>query len=204
MREGRPWHKTIFLILSSSYKEDHLPYMGLCARSILSYQFCHSNLCPANFDTPIVTLFFLSTAVIRSLDFIATWGCETPCSRRTIGTVLCGLRFCENSVVPASIMMGIYFCTYHKTVSQSSWKEIYVISLCSLNVTQWILPTFDFFANYVLSHLNELSAKSMTLFANGTLLQIDFDTLIMTAYFVTQFMSCQVWLCNSIYVSSSM
>ena len=69
---------------------------------------------------------------------------------------------------------------------------------------QWILPTFDFFANYVLSHLNELSAKSMTLFAYGTLLQIDFDTLIMTAYFVTQFMSCQVWLCNSIYVSSSM
>ena len=33
--------------------------MGLCARSILSHQFRHSNLCPANFDTPIVTLFFL-------------------------------------------------------------------------------------------------------------------------------------------------
>ena len=43
--------------------------MGLCASSILSHQFCHSNLCPANFDTPIVTLFFLSTAVISSLDF---------------------------------------------------------------------------------------------------------------------------------------
>ena len=125
--------------------------MGFCASSILSHQFCHSNLCPANFDTPIVTLFFLSTAVISSLDFFfATWGCETPCSRRTIGTVLCGLRFCENSVVPASIMMGIYFWTYHKTVSQSSWKEIYVISLCSLNVTQWILPTFDFFCQLCL------------------------------------------------------